>query len=125
MPRHIAESAREFHAPGRVLGIKCVGIFDEDVRVEQFLGILFRIRRRWRSPAEVNHLLIPRDGGINRRVLPGAHTFKTELQLLVSERRGDIQSKEERRNLANHQSPTLSRNVAEGTKNKFPVTARL
>lgn len=35
----VAKSLSEFHAPGRVLGVKCVGIFDEQVRVEQFLTV--------------------------------------------------------------------------------------
>src|SRR5437660_2342286 len=35
MPGHVAKSSSEFHALGGVLGIKGVGIFNEQVRVEQ------------------------------------------------------------------------------------------
>jgi len=34
-----AKSPSEFHALGGVLGIKCVGIFNEQVRVEQFVRV--------------------------------------------------------------------------------------
>src|SRR5882762_6661904 len=33
VPGHVAKSASELHALGGVLGIKCVGIFNEEVRL--------------------------------------------------------------------------------------------
>ena len=34
VPWHVGKSPSEFDASGCILGIKCVGIFDEQVRVE-------------------------------------------------------------------------------------------
>src|SRR6266851_3632981 len=43
LPWHVAKSPSEFYALGCVLGLKCVGIFDEQVRVEQFVPVFVRI----------------------------------------------------------------------------------
>ena len=40
VPGHVGKSPGEFYALGCVLGIKCVGIFDEQVRVEQCVLVL-------------------------------------------------------------------------------------
>src|SRR3984893_4092310 len=43
VPWHVAKSPSEFYASRRVFGIKCVGIFNEQVRVEQFVLVFVRI----------------------------------------------------------------------------------
>src|SRR5260370_12637945 len=39
VPWHVAKSAREFHALGSGLRIKCVGTFNDAVRGEQFVAV--------------------------------------------------------------------------------------
>src|SRR6266852_6139200 len=43
VPWHVAQSPSEFHALGGVLGIQCVGIFNEQVRIEQFVPVFVRV----------------------------------------------------------------------------------
>ena len=40
VPGRVANSSSELYALGGVLGIECVGIFDEEVRVAQFVRVL-------------------------------------------------------------------------------------
>jgi hypothetical protein len=85
-PWRVAKSPSEFYALGGVLSIQCVGIFNGQVRVEQFVRVFVRIgggRRGTRVRAllgarkgeksGLNHLLVARhDGplyGIDRRIL--------------------------------------------------------
>ena len=70
VPRHVGNSPSEFYALGCVLGIKCIGIFDQQVRVEQFFPVFVRIGSGRLRAAEVNHLLVARHDGIDRRILP-------------------------------------------------------
>jgi len=43
VPWHVGNAPKEFYALGSVLGIKRIGIFDEQVRVEQFVPVFVRI----------------------------------------------------------------------------------
>src|SRR6266849_1150035 len=70
VPWHVAKSPSEFYALGGVLGIKCVGIFNEQVRVEQFVRVFVRVGGGRLGAAEMNHLLVARHDGVDRRILP-------------------------------------------------------
>ena len=43
VPGHVAKFTGEFNGLGGVLGIKCVGVFHEEVGVEQFVRVFVRI----------------------------------------------------------------------------------
>lgn len=88
----IAKSPSEFNALGGVLGIKCVGIFNEQVRVEQFVRVFVRIGFGWGGAAEMNHLLVARHDGVDRRILPRPQTFEAKLGSVVGERSGNVHS---------------------------------
>ncbi len=60
VPWHVGNSPSEFHALGCVLGIKRIGIFDDYVRVEQFVPVFVRIGCGRFGAAEVNHLPVAR-----------------------------------------------------------------
>ena len=60
VPWHVAEAPSEFQALGGVLGIKRVGIFHEQVRVERFVPVFVRIGSGRGGAAEMNHLLAAR-----------------------------------------------------------------
>jgi hypothetical protein len=50
--RHVAKSQSEFYALGGALGITCVGIFHDEVPVEQFVRVFVRIRGGRRGAAD-------------------------------------------------------------------------
>src|SRR6202040_321977 len=54
VPWHVARSPSEFHALGGVLGVKCVGICNEQVGVEQFVCVFVRIGCGRLGAAEMN-----------------------------------------------------------------------
>jgi hypothetical protein len=85
-----------------VLGIKCVGIFDEQVRVEQFVPVFVRIGCGRLGAAEVNRLLVARHDCIDRRILPRPQTFEAKLFFVIGERSGNVHGEEQRRNLTDH-----------------------
>ena len=69
VPWHVGNFPSEFYALRGVLGIKCVGFFDEHVRVEQFVPVFVRIGCGRLGAAEVNHLLVARHDCIDRRIM--------------------------------------------------------
>jgi len=91
---------------GGVLGIKYVGIFNEQVRVEQFVRVFVRIGCGRRGATEMNHLLVARHDGIDRRILPRPQTCEAKLACVIGERCGNVPPEEHRRNLTEH-GPTL------------------
>src|SRR5579871_209589 len=102
VPWHVGNPPREFHALSCVLGIKYIGIFDEQVRVQQFVPVFVRIGGGRLGAAEVNHLLVARNDCIDRRIKPRPQTFETKLFFVIGERSGDVHGEEQGRNLANH-----------------------
>src|SRR5882762_4398420 len=106
VPGHVAKSTSEFNALGGVLGIECVGIFHEEVRVEQFVRVFVRIGGGRGGAAEMNHLLVARHDGVDRRILPRAQTCEAKLAGVIGERCGNVHGEEDRRNLTEH-GPSL------------------
>src|SRR5438477_214402 len=104
----VGRSPSEFYALGCILGIECVGIFNEQVRVEQFVPVFFRIGSGRLGAAEVNYLLVARHDGIDRRILPRPQTFEAKLVFVIGERSGNVYGEEQRYNLTDH-VPSLRR----------------
>src|SRR5260370_658073 len=102
VPGHVAKSPSEFHALGGVLGIKCVGIFNEEVRVEQFVRVFVRIGGGRLGATEMNHLLVARHDGVDRRILPRHQTCEAKLACVIGERCGNVHGEEYGRNLTEH-----------------------
>src|SRR5271169_3393808 len=75
VPWHVGKSPHKFHASSCILSVKRVRIFDEYVRVEQFVRILVGIGCGKFGTSEVNRLLVARNDGVNRWVLPRAQTL--------------------------------------------------
>ena len=117
VPWHVGKSPSELYPYSRVLGIKCVGIFDEQVRVEQFLLVFVRIGCGRQGAPEVNRLLVARHDCINRRVLPRPHTLGAELVSVVGKRSWNVNGEELRCNLADH-VPSLLRIPAGRSTNR-------
>ncbi len=107
VPWHVAKSPSEFHALGGVLGIKCVGIFNEEVRVEQFVRVFVRIGCGRLGATEMNHLLVARHDGVDRRILPRPQTCEAKLACVIGERCGNVHGEEHWRNLTDHRPPSL------------------
>jgi hypothetical protein len=106
VPGHVAKSPSEFHALGGVLGIKCVGVFNDEVCVEQFVRVFVRIGCGRLGAAEMNHLLVARHDGIDRRILPRPQTCEAKLACVIGERCGNVHGEEHGCNLADH-GPSL------------------
>ncbi len=102
LPWHVGWSPREFHASSCILSVKRVRIFDEYVGVEQFVRILIGIGFGRFGTPEVNRLLVARNDGVNRRILPRAQTLEAKLSSLVGKGAGDVQGEELRCDLTNH-----------------------
>src|SRR5207247_4124583 len=77
-------------------------IFDEYVGVEQFVRILIGIGFGRFGTPEVNRLLVARNDGVNRRILPRAQTLEAKLSSVVGKGAGDVQGEELRCDLTNH-----------------------
>ena len=107
MPWHVGKSPCEFHASSCILSVKRVRISDGYVRVEQFVGILVGIGCGRCGTAEVNRLLVARNDGVNRRVLPRTQTLEAKLSFVIGKGGEDVLSEELRRNLTNHWAPPL------------------
>src|SRR5258708_39964053 len=54
----------------------------------------------------MNHLLVARHDGVDRRILPRPQTFETKLACVIGERCGNVHGEEHRRNLTDH-GPSL------------------
>src|SRR5258705_1502559 len=86
VPGHVAESTSEFYALGGVLGIECVGVFHEEVGVEQFVRVFIRIGGGRGGAAEMNHLLVARHDGVDWLILPRPQTCEAKLAGVISQR---------------------------------------
>src|SRR5581483_11205280 len=107
VPGHIRELARKLNAPGCILGIKRVRIFNKEVCVEQLIRILVRISYGRPGTAKMNRSLITRHNGVDRRILPRSQTLKSQLLFIVGKRGRYIESEEYRCDLADHRPSVL------------------
>ena len=83
VPGCVGKASRKLDTAGAIFGEERIGIRNEQVRVEELVGVLVRIRRRRFGAAKVNPVLIPRDDRVDRWVLPGAQTLEAESVLVV------------------------------------------
>jgi hypothetical protein len=105
VPWRIGKFPRKFHASGGVLSVERVGIFDEHIGVEQFVRILVWIGCGRRGAAEMNRVLVARNDGVLRRILPRTQTLEAKLRLVIRKGPGYVQSEELRRDPTNHGIP--------------------
>ena len=87
-PGHVRESAREFYAAGCVLRMKRVCVLNDQVGVEQFVRIFVRVGSGRVGAAEMNRVLVARNNGVDRGVLPCAPAFKAKLVFVIGQRGG-------------------------------------
>ena len=52
--------------------------------------------------AEVNHLLVARHNGIDRRILSRPQTFEAKVVFVIGKRTRNVDGEEQRRNLKDH-----------------------
>src|SRR5262245_48626597 len=83
VPAGVRESPRELDTPAGKFGIERIRILYEQVCGKQFVRVFARIRRRRFGATEVDSLVITRDDGVNRRILPRAETVKPKFVLVV------------------------------------------
>src|SRR6266853_3492666 len=102
VPWHVAKSPSEFYALGGVLGMQCVGIFNEEVGVEQFVRVFVRIGGGRLGATEMNHLLVARHDGVDRRILPRPQACEAKLACVIGERCGNVHGEEYGRDLTEH-----------------------
>jgi hypothetical protein len=82
----MSASPREIYASGCVLRIECVGVFDGNIGVEQFVPVFIRVGCGRLSAAEVNRLLVAGHDRIDRRILPRPQTFEAKPVFVIGER---------------------------------------
>jgi hypothetical protein len=97
VPGRIAKNSCELYPAGGILGIQRVCVLDEQVGVEQLVGVFVRIRGGRRGEAEMNSVLVARDDGVDRRVMPRAQTFKPKLVPVIRESGSQVRGEELRR----------------------------
>ena len=78
MPRCVGKGARELDTARGIFREERVRVVYEQVCVEQLVGVFFGILRGRFGAAEVDSVPVPRDDGVDRRVLPGADTVEAE-----------------------------------------------
>src|SRR5215472_10063309 len=59
----------------------------------------------------MNLMLVARNNGVNRRVLPGAQTLKAKLIFVISKSAGDVHGEELGRDLTDHGPSLLQKNT--------------
>jgi hypothetical protein len=79
-------------------------VLDEQVGVEQLVGVFVGIGRVRLGEAEMNSVLVARDDGIDRRVIPSAETFEAKFVPVVRESRRQVCGEELGRDLADHRA---------------------
>src|SRR5262245_10026512 len=102
MPGSVRETPGELDTTSGKFGEKRVRILNEQVGVEEFVGIFIRIRRRRFGAAEVDSVLVTCDDSVHRRVLPSAETVEAKFILVIGQRRRDVHGEELGRNLVDH-----------------------
>jgi hypothetical protein len=114
VPGSVVEEARDLDAACGVFGVERVDISDEEVGVDEFLRIFVRIGCGRRGAAEMDGVLVARDDGVDRRFVtmltgvgPCAETLEAELVLVIGEGGGNIQSEENRNDLANQERASV------------------
>ena len=78
VPGRVANASCELDSAGGKLGVQRVRVFDQQVGVEQLVGVFVGIGRGRSGEAEMNSVLVARDDGIDRRVTPSAETFEAK-----------------------------------------------
>src|SRR5712671_448846 len=124
MPWHVGKSAREFHASSCILSVKRVRIFDEYVRIEQFVRIFVGVGCWGVGTAEVNRLLVARNDGVKRRVLPRAQTLEGKLSLVIDKGAGDVHGEEHRHDLTNHGASLLPKDAGADRRSAAVFTSQ-
>jgi hypothetical protein len=88
MPRRVAEDSRELDSPPKILGVQGVRVLDEQVGVEELVGVFVATGPRWLGEAEMDPVIVARDDRVGRRVSPSAET--TEPQFVFVIRQGPL-----------------------------------
>jgi hypothetical protein len=102
VPRHVGKASREFDAAGDILGVERVRVLNVQVGVEELVGVFVRIRRRRLGETKVHAVLVARDDGVDRRVIPSADTVEAKFVLVIREGGSHFRGEELGRNLPNH-----------------------
>jgi hypothetical protein len=84
VPGRVAKGPRELDSTGGILGIQRIGVLDKQVCVEQFVGVFVGIWSGRVGEAEVDSVLVARDDGVDRRVIPSADTFEVKCVSLTA-----------------------------------------
>ena len=74
--------------------MKCVGIFDEQVGIEQFVPVFVRIGCGRLGAAEVDRVVVARHDGVVRRILPRPQTLEAKLVFVLGERGRNVGGEE-------------------------------
>jgi hypothetical protein len=72
VPRGVGKTPRELYTTGGKLGVEFVRVVNEQIGVEEFVGILVRMQRGRFGASEVYSVVVTRYDRVHRRVLPGA-----------------------------------------------------
>ena len=102
VPRRVGKASRELNTSCGILDVERVRILDEQVGVEELVGVFVWAWRRRFGAAEVDSVLIARHDGVDRWILPGAETFEAKRVPVVGEGRRHVRGEELGRDLADH-----------------------
>jgi hypothetical protein len=122
LPGRVAERSRELDSAGVILGVERIRVLDQQIGVEQFVRVFVGIWRRRIGDTEVNSVLVPRDDGIDRRLLPGAETLEAKLVSVIREGRRQVRREELGRDWRIISS-TLPRGLTGSSEHRTPFTA--
>ena len=81
-PSRVAKGSRELDSARDILGVERVGVLDEQVGVEELVGVFVGIGLGRVGEAEMDSVLVTRDDSVDRRVVPGADTVEAKLVLV-------------------------------------------
>jgi len=109
VPGRVAKGSRELDSTGGILGVQRIRVLDEQVCVEQFVRVFVGIWRGRIGEAEVDSMLVARDDGVDRRVIPGAETLEAKCVSVIREGRRQVRSEELGRDLADHRAQHTTR----------------
>jgi hypothetical protein len=72
------------------LGVQRIRVLDEQVCVEQFVGVFVGMWRGRIGEAEVDSVLVAGDDGVDRRVIPRAETLEAKYVPVIREGRRQV-----------------------------------
>ena len=93
----LTKDSRELDSPPKILGVERVRVLDEQVGVEELVGVFYGIGLGWVGEAEMDPVLVARDNRVNRRVIRSADTVEAKFVLVIREGRRRFRSEELRR----------------------------